>query len=128
MMDHLIEQGKIMQLQGLSATQWNGCIVDVGKTDKESLRYSCEVILGKHKGSKLAIKVANLAEVPRPPSHTIVLAMSKFSTLSHIFESIQTNDSGSGSSENVTVDEILRAAMALLLIVPNCAALWKLHP
>ena len=126
MMENTIEQGKIMRLHGLSTTQWNGCIVEVSKTDKETLRYSCEVIVGRYKGRKLAIKVANLEEVPRPPSYTIFLAMSRFSVLSCILKSLQIDDSGSGSSENMAIDEILQAAMALLLIVPNCAALWKL--
>ena len=86
MMENTIEQGKIMRLHGLSTIQWNGCIVDAGKTDKETLRYSCEVILGRYKGRKLAIKVANLEEVPRPSSYTIFLAMSRFSVLSRIYK------------------------------------------
>ena len=71
-MDHLIEQGMIMQLWGLLSVQWNGCIVDVGEIDTDFMRYSCEVITGETKGRKLAVKIKNLTEVSQPPPHVYV--------------------------------------------------------
>ena len=77
-MDDKIERGKIMQLHGLSTAQYNDCIVDIGEFDENSMRYSCEVILGKHKGKGLAIKLSNLREVPRPSPSAISSAASKY--------------------------------------------------
>ena len=125
-MENTFESGKIMQLHGLSAAQYNGCIVDVGEFDENSMRYSCEVILGDLKGKKLAVKMSNLIEVPRPSPSVIDFAISKFLKISSEFESLQTNRSESGSMQNSQVDKIIREMEQLLLLVPNCACLWRL--
>ena len=116
-----------MQLRGLSSVQWNGCIVDVGMIDKDLMRYSCEVITGESKGRKLAVKIANLTEVPPPSPHVYVLAASKFLIVSCELESFKANKRESNSMENSTIDKILHVAEELSSVVPNCAALWNLY-
>ena len=125
-MANTIEKGKIMQLHGLSATQWNGCIVDVGKFDENTTRYSCEVIVGKHRDRKLAVKMSNLTDVPQPAASAITVAIFKFSVLSCTFEAIKDQNSVSELAKNKAMDTILLEAKELLKTVPNCAVLWRL--
>lgn len=122
----MIEQGKIMQLHGLSASQWNGCIVDVGKRSiSDSIkRYSCEVIMGESKGKKISVKRENLMELLLPPPKALSLAKYRFAILSSKLETVEA--CVGSESINDKFDEILNKAEKLILIVPNCAALWYL--
>ena len=80
-MEDIIEQGKILQVHGLSATQYNGCILAVGQQTSENniTRYACEIIVGQYKNKKLSIKPINLMEIPKQSQALLDIAMYKFS-------------------------------------------------
>ena len=126
-MDDTIEPGKIVQLHGLSAAQYNGCVVDVGEFDENSMRYSCEVILGELKGKKLAVKMSNLIEVPRPSPYAISSAASKYSMLSDELSKLKRDKGESKSMRNYVIDKMIHETEELLSVVPNCAAVWSLY-
>lgn len=115
-----------MQLHGLSAAQYNGCVVDVGEFDENSMRYSCEVILGELKGKKLAVKMSNLIEVPRPSPYAISSAASKYSMLSDELSKLKRDKGESKSMRNYVIDKMIHETEELLSVVPNCAAVWSL--
>ena len=114
-MDDLnIEQGKIMQLYGLSEAQWNGCIVDVGKRFESDtiVRYSCEVVLGENKGKLLAIKRANLMDIPALTAKERACARSKYDRMIDEFD----------STDNI--DERWNMANEIISAVPHEDSIW----
>ena len=114
--DSNIEQGKIMQLYGLSAAQWNGCIVDVGKrTESDATRYSCEVILGENKGKVLAVRSDNLMDIPALTAEEHACAVTKYDYFNQTFEAGTTN-----------VDELLIIANEVITVVPNDCSIWHI--
>ena len=125
-MENTIEPGKIMQLHGLSAAQYNGCIVDVGEFDENTTRYSCEAVLGELKGKKLAVKMSNLIEVPRPSPYAISSAASKYSILSEELSKLKGNKGESKSMRSYIIDKLIHETEELISILPNCATLWSL--
>lgn len=112
-----IEQGKIMQLRGLSASKWNGCIVDVGKrSDSDVTRYSCEVIFGDYKGKLLAVRSDNLMDIPALTAEELVRAKEEYERFLDQPQPASTNK----------IAKLLIMAKPVLKATPNDCSFWDL--
>ena len=106
-----------MRLHGLSASMWNGCIVDVGKrSESDATRYSCEVVLGENQGKLLAIKSDNLMDIPALTAEEYACAKVKYDSFIHAFEA--THISG--------IEELMNMADEVITAIPNDCSIWHL--
>ena len=122
-LEDIIEQGKILQVHGLSATQYNGSIVAVGQQSSENniTRYACEVIVGQYKHKKLSIKPINLIEIPKQTQELLDIAIYKFSFVENqVIEARRIRN-----KDKVNINSILNHAYEIMTIVPNCCMLWQ---
>ena len=119
-----MEYGTIMQLVGLSESQWNGCIVSIDRLLEENgeISYLCDVILGENKGKKLKVKEGHITEVPPLPPDQLKVANEKFSELFSEFDNVKKADSLNTERVNKLIDE----TNTLIEVAPNCCVLWQL--
>ena len=122
-MEDILAQGKILQVHGLSATQYNGSVVAVGQQSLENntTRYACEVIVGQYKNKKLSIKPINLIEIPKQTQTLLDIAIYKFSYVENqVIEARRIRN-----KDKVYINSILNHAYEIMTIVPNCCMLWQ---
>lgn len=65
-----------------------------------------------------------MIEVPLPPSKALSLAKYRFAILSHRYKTVVAHKGSEPMNDKF--DELLNKAEKLLLVTPNCAAVWAL--
>ena len=90
--ERLLEGCKVMQLHGLSNTQWNGSIVSIDErsVDNEGeTKFVCEVIFGDNKGKKLKVKETKLMEIQSLPPKKLHSMKAELTKLRNSFEEVR---------------------------------------